>query len=395
MSLSLVDPVAANSAGMDALRRGDASSAMQHFRDAVQADPGAIALWLNLATASRSAGEAEAERAALEAALNIDRTDFVAWLRMAQLHTRLNERGSAMAAWPAALQLAGRIDRISADLAEELRQGQDYLASLQAELYEQIENDLNPALETLADSDSRRARVFVEAALGRRRIYTNECAGLTYPFLPADEFFDDRHFPWFAELAQAAPFVRDEALQLIAEAPASLRPYVQMDKGLPDNKWTALDSSSSWSAAFLIEYGVANAELLARCPATFQLLEKIPLAAIPGRGPTAFFSILAPGTRIPPHSGVSNMRAIVHLPLVVPNGCGFRVGGETREWFEGQAFAFDDTIEHEAWNDSDQPRIVLIFDVWNPHLSPSEQEVIARYFATADRTGLGPPTTSI
>jgi aspartyl/asparaginyl beta-hydroxylase (cupin superfamily) len=88
------------------------------------------------------------------------------------------------------------------------------------------------------------------------------------------------------------------------------------------------------------------------------------------------FSILQPRTRIPPHTGFSNVRSTVHLPLVVPEGCGFRVGGETREWRPGHAWAFDDTIEHEAWNDSDRPRAILILDVWNPLLTDVEQAAV-------------------
>jgi aspartate beta-hydroxylase len=103
-----------------------------------------------------------------------------------------------------------------------------------------------------------------------------------------------------------------------------------------------------------------------------------------------FFSILKPRTRLPAHTGVSNARAIVHLPLIVPPSCGFRVGGETREWREGEAFAFDDTIEHEAWNDSDQPRVVLILDVWNPHLTGIERDLLTRYFDVADASGFDP-----
>ena len=117
----------------------------------------------------------------------------------------------------------------------------------------------------------------------------------------------------------------------------------------------------------------------------------VPGVHIPGRAPSAFFSMLKPHTRIPPHTGVTNTRAIVHLPLIVPPGCGFRVGGETREWKEGTAFAFDDTIEHEAWNDSDELRAVLIFDVWNPHMTTSERELLLRYFASADASGYAVP----
>ncbi len=131
-------------------------------------------------------------------------------------------------------------------------------------------------------------------------------------------------------------------------------------------------------------------DAVARCPATAAALATLPQAVLPGRAPTAFFSVLAPRTRIPPHTGVSNTRAIVHLPLVVPPGCGFRVGGETRTWVEGRAFAFDDTIEHEAWNDSDEPRIVLIVDVWNPYLTDIERQLLQDFYRAADASEHNP-----
>jgi aspartyl/asparaginyl beta-hydroxylase (cupin superfamily) len=61
------------------------------------------------------------------------------------------------------------------------------------------------------------------------------------------------------------------------------------------------------------------------------------------------------------------------------------VGGETRQWEEGKAFAFDDTIEHEAWNNSAATRIVLIFDVWNPHLTVDEQQYLAKFFDIVEK----------
>jgi aspartyl/asparaginyl beta-hydroxylase (cupin superfamily) len=75
---------------------------------------------------------------------------------------------------------------------------------------------------------------------------------------------------------------------------------------------------------------------------------------------------------------------VTHLPLVVPPGCRFRVGGETREWRVGEGWVFDDTIEHEAWNDSEHPRYVLILDVWSPRLSPEERTAIAEIIAATD-----------
>jgi aspartate beta-hydroxylase len=64
--------------------------------------------------------------------------------------------------------------------------------------------------------------------------------------------------------------------------------------------------------------------------------------------------------------------------LIVPDDCAIRVGGEEHAWKEGQCVTFDDTFEHEAWNRSDQTRVVLIMDGWNPHLSGVECEAITR-----------------
>jgi aspartate beta-hydroxylase len=72
------------------------------------------------------------------------------------------------------------------------------------------------------------------------------------------------------------------------------------------------------------------------------------------------------------------------LPLIVPAGCSFRVGNETRQWVEGQAWVFDDTIEHEAWNRSDKPRLILLFEIWQPELTAAEQAAVRELFGTLD-----------
>jgi aspartyl/asparaginyl beta-hydroxylase (cupin superfamily) len=108
-----------------------------------------------------------------------------------------------------------------------------------------------------------------------------------------------------------------------------------------------------------------------------RVLERAPQPDQPGRTPAAMFSLLKPRTRIPPHTGVTNVRLVTHLALIIPEGCGFRVGNETRQWLPGRAWVFDDTIEHEAWNDSDKLRVVLIFDIWHPHLTPAERALIS------------------
>lgn len=374
----------ANATGMAALQQGDFASAERAFAAATAADPAAPGLWRNLAHARRELGDDAGERAALESALTADRTDFTAWLRLAQLHERLGDVRDALLAWGGVLQMAAGSEPLPPALAPLIAHGRAYCEAQAAQLRAQVDGALGTDVATLAPMEQRRVRAFLDAAAGARRIYVNECAGLHYPFLPADEFFDAQHFPWFAQLSAAAPAIRSELAALMADPGEALRPYVRQDAGTPANKWTALDNRLDWGAVFLWEYGAPNPGVLARCPVTAATLSALPTAHIPARAPNAFFSVLQPRTRIPPHTGVSNTRAIIHLPLIVPPGCGFRVGGEVREWEEGVPFAFDDTIEHEAWNDSDEPRAVLIFDVWNPHLTPAEQAMIMRFHATSD-----------
>ena len=103
----------------------------------------------------------------------------------------------------------------------------------------------------------------------------------------------------------------------------------------------------------------------------------MPLSFIPDVAPCALFSALEPHTHIPAHSGVTNARSLVHLPLIIPGPARFRVANDIREWKMGEAWVFDDTLEHEAWNDADQLRVIMIVDVWNPYLSEGERELVA------------------
>ena len=174
----------------------------------------------------------------------------------------------------------------------------------------------------------------------------------------------------------ATEAIREEILGVLREDKAGIQPYVAYEEGLPLNQWRELNHSRRWGAYFLWNQGRREAAHMARCPQTVAALAAAPQVDIPGRGPTAFFSILDAHTHIPPHTGVTNTRLTVHVPLIVPPGCRFRVGGETRDWRVGTAWVFDDTIQHEAWNDSDMARAILIFDVWNPQLTLLERDLV-------------------
>jgi aspartyl/asparaginyl beta-hydroxylase (cupin superfamily) len=227
-------------------------------------------------------------------------------------------------------------------------------------------------------------RAAAGAWLGKRAIYGNHCEGLHYPFLPADEYFDRELFPWLSELEAATGPILAELESILADPEPGLTPYISLPNGVPANKWSDLDKSLDWGAFHLWKEGERFDEACARAPKTAALVESLPICRIGGKAPNVFFSILKAGSHIPAHTGVTNVRSVVHLPLIVPKACVFRVGGETRPWVKGEAFAFDDTIEHEAWNGSAEDRAVLILDAWNPYLSDHERAMICRLYEAAD-----------
>ena len=205
-----------------------------------------------------------------------------------------------------------------------------------------------------------------------------------YPDLPQVDFADNAAGEWRAEIEQLTDTILFEASSLLSE-PASFLPYVQQTSARPQGDVHGLLENPDWSTCYLTDRGQPIAARVARAPITFQTLAtKVPLCRIGSRAPSIMFSLLRAHAKIPPHTGMINTRYVCHLPLIVPRGCGFRVGEETREWRVGELMVFDDSVEHEAWNNSNQDRLVLIFDVWRPELSESEREQITALFAVVD-----------
>ena len=152
-------------------------------------------------------------------------------------------------------------------------------------------------------------------------------------------------------------------------------------------QWKGLNHSLDWTAVHLIARGERVEANARHCPKTMALLGQLPQPELAGDAPNAMFSLLKPRTTIPPHHGIANFRLVCHVPLIVPPDCWFRVGGETRAWEVGKAFVFDDTMEHEAANDSDELRVVMIFDVWHPGLSALERSAIQAMLAGQPAVG--------
>ena len=354
---------------------GDASGAHAILQQLVSLTPEHLPFWLSLAAALRVLGRPEQELAALQQALTLDPRHLVVLLQKAAVLELLHKPRSAAQVYTHALQTVPAGARFSPQIEAHLAHARKRVAENSARLGELI----NARLSAVAGAeDSQRLRVerCVDRILGKSRIYAPDPTFMLFPFLINFEFFPRNHFPWLESLEASTDSIRDELLEVLRADAQGVQPYIDYADGLPLNQWKELNRSPRWGAYFLWNQGRPMSAHLERCPRTAACLSTLPQVDIPNRGPTAFFSLLKPHTRIPPHTGVTNTRLTVHLPLIVPPRCRFRVGGETREWQVGKAWVFDDTIEHEAANDSDEPRAVFIFDIWNPQLKPLERDLI-------------------
>lgn len=375
-------PLVLNSRAITLLNSGDPARARELLQRALTLEPGNPSLWINLATASRALGDLDAEENALQAVLRIEPRHLLALLQKGDLLERRGRPKAAAQVYQNALQTLGPKARLPEVLQPLVTRAIDAVRRDDLALSAQLDAALADIRASHPASDRSRAEHGLAAFLGKRRIYHPQPTFLHVPKLPTEEFYRREDFPWLDEFEAATAEIRAECEQVLFHDGGGVVPYIAHPDGVPLDQWSELNRSRRWSAFFLWRDGLRVKENTDRCPRTAALLEGAPWADVPGYAPTAFFSILDKKTHIPPHTGVTNSRLIVHLPLVVPAQCRFRVGSETREWQVGKAWVFDDTIEHEAWNDSDVPRAILIFDTWHPALTAAERELIRRAVPT-------------
>jgi aspartate beta-hydroxylase len=304
--------------------------------------------------------------------------DLLALVLRGNLFERQGRRHDAARAYGAAVSVAPPAERLHPDLRPALAHAAQFREWYGAELATFLDQRLAPRLGVTDGPDVERFRDALDIFVGRKRRYDSVPAIFTYPHLPAIEFFERDAFPWLDAIEAATDAIREEFIEVL-KSEEGFAPYITYPPDVPHNQWVELNNSPRWSAFHLYKMGERIEANVARCPRTMAALAGAPQPRQPGRTPSAMFSLLKPRTRIPPHNGVTNTRLVVHLPLIVPEGCGFRVGNRTRAWVPGKAWVFDDTIEHEAWNDSDKLRVVLIFDIWHPHLTESERALVTAF----------------
>lgn len=173
---------------------------------------------------------------------------------------------------------------------------------------------------------------------------------------------DVRQFAWTQLLRDNWLSIRDEALAVALRGDAS----PSLSTISPDHR--AIARENMWRSFFLWGYGYRIDENAARCPRTAALVEQIP-----GLN-SAFFSILAPGTHIPAHRGVTKGLVTCHLGLIVPRDGDVRMRVDQRivRWSEGETLVFDDTYDHEVWNDTSGTRVVLLIQFARPLRNPGK-----------------------
>lgn len=330
--------------------------------------------WMKLGALRRASGDFGAALEAVNAALAIAPLDFMALLSKAAILERLGDPSADEAYGRALVQIPDEpLPPQIQQMADHGRRKYDaHMARRDALLVEA----LKPAIDAATPEERGRIDRFRSNAMRTTRPYHCEPTHFHYPGLVEREFHDRRHFPWLEPLEAATDAIAEELDAVLQGERAELVPYIRYAAHEPLRQWRELNNSRDWTAIHLFRNGrriEANARY---CPRTMALLEQIPQPDIHGCSPNAMFSLLAPRTTIPAHHGIANTRLVCHLPLIVPAGCWFRVGAETRFWERGKAFVFDDTIEHEAANPSDDLRVVLIVDLWHPGLSETEREAV-------------------
>lgn len=380
-----MDTSALASQGDRAAAAGDLDEAKRFLLQAIEASPNDPVLFLKLAGLQRASGQVVEALEAVQRALAIEPRDFAGLLMQASLLEKLGRPGAAQA-WSHAL--AQRPDGdIPSHLAAVVAHAERRVEEWTSERDAVMAKATAPAESRANPDEIEKIRRFRSNRLRRTKPYHSEPTDFHFPGVREREFHPRSLFPWIEEVEAATEAITSELRAVMAAERAELVPYVQYEDHLPMDQWRPLNRSLDWTAIHLLQSGQPVEANASHCPQTMALLKRLPQPQIPNAAPNAMFSLLAPRTEIPPHVGVNNARLVCHLPLIVPEGCWFRVGAETRYWKPGEAFVFDDTIEHAAVNPSDELRVVLIFDVWHPDLSEVEREAVAALVATERGAG--------
>jgi aspartyl/asparaginyl beta-hydroxylase (cupin superfamily) len=357
-----------------ALQAGDSKKARGIFERVVAGGKADSSSWLGLAFACAQLDDNAATLDAVNKSLELDSGNIRAILFKADHLEHQGESRQALNFYRRALKLSAKFEQLPNDVMKGLQRAQQVSSRKDEEYMSFLMEKMNA--EGITFAPDSRFQESLDIISGAKDVFYQEPRRYYFPGLPQIQFYEREQFDWVATMESATDDIRSE-LQAVMSGPSRFSPYLQSDAAHLNKDDESLINSTDWGALFLWEYGRLVPDIAKLFPNTVKALKAVPLPAIPGQAPMALFSKLTPDTKIPPHNGFLNTRLICHLPIIVPENCGaLRVGNEERPWKEGEMLVFDDSMEHEAWNTSDEERVVLLFEIWRPELNDEERSLI-------------------
>ena len=361
--------------GLEAMQRGDPARARQAFEQIVDTGRATAQLWLLLADACIAEENWQRANEALDKVLEAEPRNLFALLLKGDVYSGLADDRAAISYFHRALAAVPEATQLRSDLVQRIDEARTKVAALERRFERHLSDRIGEA--GIKEVPARLSEA-IRIATGQQDVYLQQPTSFYYPGLPQIAWYDPQSFAWLGAFEQAAARLADE-VRAVLDDRKGLIPYVEAPADRPSRGHSLLNDPR-WSAFHLLKEGERVDENASRCPLAMELLATAPIPQIDGRSPMAMVSVLQPGTHIPPHTGMLNTRLIVHIPLIVPDGCRLRVGAETRPVEFGKAMIFDDSIEHEAWNDGTSERAVLLFEIWRPELSDSERNALTAVF---------------
>jgi len=377
---------ALNVAALIALRNGDVPRSLELLGRGAKAAPADPVTQHHLGLAQEAAGNLSAAVAAQRAALRAAPQLFVARLHLGRALEQSGQKQDAVVQYARALSDAQAQDQwVNANSTPPPLRAAVEHAVLQVrtgrrEAFAQI---LAPLQARYGPGELKRVekcmRILIQDEAAIFPDARQRPSFLYFPDLPTRPYLDLSVCPWVAALERSTADIRAEMLALLPSAQGRERVFTSDE--LEQLNLRGLDTPPSWNGYYFYRHGEQRADNCQACPRTAAALAALPLAHIREHGPEVLYSVFTPGTHLLPHRGVTNVRQVGHLALMVPEQCALTVGGEPYHWQEGRVVVFDDTYEHEAWNRSAKTRVVMIFDIWNPYLTEAERAAVTDLIA--------------
>jgi len=372
----------------EAMEKGKLPEAEKYLLKLVSLMPENISLLNKLGYLYEEQGKLEEALKAYGQCWKLDKNNPTIYLYMGYLHLKMGQEDQAAQVFSLGDDIDGRIikaymnEACSEKISIRSKAAHEILCKILTNLHMDTISGLDKSDDMKRILDAVWPQVEDRSFSYKNKIQRPELFYI--PQLHDQVVFKQADLPWAKGLEEKFDVIRDEILTNLSITDDG-EPYLSEDIGANGSDWDHIVKKMNWAAVHFYKRGVPNEEAIKKYPKTAGALKEIPFADIHGLPMEVFISILKPHTKIPPHFGVSNSPLTVHFPMLVPENCGLKAGNEVCEHVEGKVFAFDDSYLHEAWNDSDEPRVVLIFEVWHPDLTEPEKQAVRATFTAREK----------